>query len=183
MESCFQTWIYHKLSHIDFIGIVFSQSHWLLHDSHCVQGGKLIESRGPGLDPNSGHHVVSLSKTPKFWLIPTNQWLDPDITEKLLKRILVLKTNHQTIYFQAYAPELYLLEATPEVRAVFAASSEGSTRPQTRTSYDYNPYSGQSKKPLLVRLSYYVNRCRLIIILNMYEDVFDWFRIRSCSFV
>ena len=50
--------------------------------------------------------------------------------------------------FQAYAPELYLLEATPEVRAVFAASSEGSTRPQTRTSYDYNPFSSQSKKNL-----------------------------------
>ncbi|KAL4236525.1 spermatogenesis-associated C-terminus [Mactra antiquata] len=39
---------------------------------------------------------------------------------------------------QAYAPELYLLEATPEVRQQIAASSEGSTRPQTRTSYDYD---------------------------------------------
>ena len=47
---------------------------------------------------------------------------------------------------QAYAPELYLLEATPEVRAVFAASSEGSTRPQTRTSFDYNPYTNSQSK-------------------------------------
>lgn len=38
---------------------------------------------------------------------------------------------------QAYAPELYLLEATPEVRQQIAASSENSTRPQSRTSYDY----------------------------------------------
>ena len=48
--------------------------------------------------------------------------------------------------FQAYAPELFLLEATPEVRAVFGASSEGSTRPQTRTSYDYNPFSSSQSK-------------------------------------
>ncbi|XP_045157948.1 spermatogenesis-associated protein 1-like isoform X12 [Mercenaria mercenaria] len=39
---------------------------------------------------------------------------------------------------QAYAPELYLLEATPEVRQQIAASSENSTRPETRTSYDYD---------------------------------------------
>ncbi|XP_060568818.1 spermatogenesis-associated protein 1-like isoform X6 [Ruditapes philippinarum] len=38
---------------------------------------------------------------------------------------------------QAYAPELYLLEATPEVQQQIAASSENSTRPETRTSYDY----------------------------------------------
>ena len=46
--------------------------------------------------------------------------------------------------FQAYAPELYLLEATPEVRQAIAASSEGSTRPETRTSYDFE-YARQSK--------------------------------------
>ncbi|KAK3592157.1 hypothetical protein CHS0354_019448 [Potamilus streckersoni] len=40
----------------------------------------------------------------------------------------------------AYAPEIYLLEATPEVRAALAASSEGSTRPQTQTSLEYETY-------------------------------------------
>ncbi|KAL3867870.1 hypothetical protein ACJMK2_040716 [Sinanodonta woodiana] len=40
----------------------------------------------------------------------------------------------------AYAPEIYLLEATPEVRAALAASSEGSTRPQTQTSLEYDTY-------------------------------------------
>ena len=46
---------------------------------------------------------------------------------------------------QAYAPELYLLEATPEVRQAIAASSEGSTRPATRTSYDYDYHNRQSE--------------------------------------
>ncbi|XP_045157939.1 spermatogenesis-associated protein 1-like isoform X4 [Mercenaria mercenaria] len=46
---------------------------------------------------------------------------------------------------QAYAPELYLLEATPEVRQQIAASSENSTRPETRTSYDYDFMNRQNK--------------------------------------
>ncbi|XP_052774896.1 spermatogenesis-associated protein 1-like isoform X2 [Mya arenaria] len=46
---------------------------------------------------------------------------------------------------QAYAPELYLLEATPEVQQAIAASSEGSTRPQTRTSYDYDFQSNKRR--------------------------------------
>ncbi|XP_060568786.1 uncharacterized protein LOC132727355 isoform X2 [Ruditapes philippinarum] len=45
---------------------------------------------------------------------------------------------------QAYAPELYLLEATPEVQQQIAASSENSTRPETRTSYDYEFMHRQS---------------------------------------
>ncbi|XP_052774899.1 spermatogenesis-associated protein 1-like isoform X5 [Mya arenaria] len=48
---------------------------------------------------------------------------------------------------QAYAPELYLLEATPEVQQAIAASSEGSTRPQTRTSYDYDFQSNKRFSP------------------------------------
>lgn len=57
---------------------------------------------------------------------------------------------------QAYAPELYLLEATPEVRQAIAASSEGSTRPQTRTSYeyDYPATNRQSEYPSLHLLIY-----------------------------
>ncbi|XP_045157950.1 spermatogenesis-associated protein 1-like isoform X14 [Mercenaria mercenaria] len=48
---------------------------------------------------------------------------------------------------QAYAPELYLLEATPEVRQQIAASSENSTRPETRTSYDYDFMNRQRFTP------------------------------------
>jgi hypothetical protein len=50
-----------------------------------------------------------------------------------------------SLQIQAYAPELYLLEATPEVQQQIAASSENSTRPETRTSYDYEFMHRQSK--------------------------------------
>ncbi|XP_052273459.1 uncharacterized protein LOC127873620 isoform X3 [Dreissena polymorpha] len=58
------------------------------------------------------------------------------LTRLKSKQEATLKVKH-FLPPQAYAPELYLLEATPEVRQAIAASSEGSTRPQTRTSYEY----------------------------------------------
>ena len=45
-------------------------------------------ARGWGLDPNSGRHVISLSKIhlppKKVLVIPRKRWLCPDMTEKLL---------------------------------------------------------------------------------------------------
>ena len=52
--------------------------------------GRVSDSgaRGRGFDPHSGGRVVSLSKKhlppKKVLVIPRNQWLRPDMTEKLL---------------------------------------------------------------------------------------------------
>ena len=69
---------------------------------YCKQGhsGLIVEhrteSRGPGFDSHSGHHV-SLARhinSPKNWFIPRNQLHHPDMTEKLLTGTF-LKTSVQ----------------------------------------------------------------------------------------
>ena len=57
------------------------------------------ESRGPGFNLHRRHHIVSLSKAhllPRV-LVNTQEvnWLHSDMTEKLLKGTLNLKTNIQ----------------------------------------------------------------------------------------
>lgn len=62
------------------------------------------------------------------------------------------------IFPQAYAPELYLLEASADTRAqLVASSSENSTRPQTRTSINQNDDSPRNS---YIRDTYQYNKNR-----------------------
>ena len=81
--------------------------------------------------------------------------------------LYILFYNSFFLSFQAYAPELYLLEATPEVRQAIAASSEGSTRPQTRTSYDYDFAAAQRQ-----------SKCNTVKYIRLYCNHFSW---RCCE--
>ena len=56
------------------------------------------ESRGPGFNPYRRHHVCVLDQdtlTHYILVKPRTNWLCPDMTEKLLTRILSLNTNTQ----------------------------------------------------------------------------------------
>ena len=64
------------------------------------RGGLVVNARTPdpevGFEPDSGRRVVSLSKTylpPKVLVIPRNQWLCPNMTEKLFTGMLSIKPN------------------------------------------------------------------------------------------
>ena len=50
------------------------------------------ESKGPGLDPHIGCHVVSLSKTQQLSTILRKWWLHTDITED----VFLIKTKERS---------------------------------------------------------------------------------------